>query len=239
MASSSSKNNPSGPLNAHLEIADPHKSHFSANQHHGPLEDFPPPHDDANEDLLTLADSPDLRFAIKTLGVNMIPLVITFLADYLVRNMLFHLVKEKNDIAITSAIGIGNNLITAVGLSVIISLNTGLVSRSSQAFGARNNQLVGYYLHRAFIINSLVLIPSVAILYRSDLLFTAIRFEPELALDVQRYTSKCIPAIIGMMIFNTLSSYLYSCSIFLPSSAALITSSLISTAVAPCTFQKD
>ena len=71
-----------------------------------------------------------------------------------------------------------------VGLAVVVSLNVGLVSKAAQAFGAKNNQLIGFYLHRALIINTIALIPSCCIMYWSDVLFTTLGFDPQFAQDI-------------------------------------------------------
>ena len=177
--------------------------------------------------LPTAESSSTFKQALKTLIADTIPLIIIYLAIFSVRNLSLHFIKEKNNIRLTSAIGVGNTLLNIVGLAVFMSLNAGLVSRSSQAFGAKNNQLVGFYLHRALIINVLGLIPSCCLLYWSDVLCTVMGFDLETANYIQEYSSYCIPGIFAMMVYNTLSSYLYSCDIFLPSSIALIISTIV------------
>ena len=173
-----------------------------------------------------------LKESLKVLIWNIVPLIITYLSTYSVRLVLFYYIKDKNNAYLTSAFGAGNTLMGLVGVAVFVSLNAGLISRSAQAFGAKNYQLVGFYLHRALIINIIVLVPFCCILYRSDAIFVRLGFEAPIARIIQQLTSYCIPGIFTLMIFNTLSSYLYSCNIFLPSAIVTVSSSVIFAVVA-------
>ena len=165
--------------------------------------------------------------ALKVLIVNTIPLIITFFAMFSVRNLSLHYIKGKNKVILTSALGISTTLIGVVGLAVFMSLNAGLVSRSAQAFGAKNYQLIGFYLHRGFIINVLAMLPGYCIIFFSDAIFSSLGFDPELSRFIQKFSTYSIPGLFAMMVFNTLSSYLYSCDIFLPSSVVLVGSSIV------------
>ena len=173
-----------------------------------------------------------LKGSLKIITWNIIPLIITYLSTYLVRLVLFYYIKDKNNTYLTSAFGAGNTLIGLIGVAVIVSLNAGLTSRSAQAYGAKNYQLVGFYLHRALIINITVLVPCCCILYWSDAIFIRIGFEAPIALIIQQFTSYCIPGIFTLMLFNTMSSYLYSCNIFLPSAIVTVSSSVLFAIVA-------
>jgi len=93
--------------------------------------------------------------ALKTVILNSLPLIMIYFILFSIRNLSLHLIKEKNDERLSTAVGLANTILNVVGLSIFISLNTGLTSCSAQAFGARNFQLVGFYLHRGFIINPL------------------------------------------------------------------------------------
>ena len=174
----------------------------------------------------------DLKESLKILTWNFIPLITTYLSVHLVRLVLFYYIKIRNNAYLTSAFGAGNTLLGFVNVAVIVSLNVGLISRSAQAFGAKNYQLVGLYLHRALIINIIVLVPFCCILYWSDAIFIGLGFEAPIAKIVQQFTSYCIPGVFALMLFNTLSSYLYSCDIFLPSAIVTVISSVISAVVA-------
>ena len=180
-----------------------------------------------SSEISHLKKSKSYRQALKILIINTTPLIITFLAIFLSRNLSMHFIKEKNNVVITSALGISITLIGVVGVAVVLSLNSGFISQSSQAFGAENTQPIGLYLHRALIINTIALIPGYCILYWSDALFILIGFDLELSQYAQKFSAYCIPGIYAMMLFNTLSSYLYSCDIFFPSSIAIVISSIV------------
>jgi len=164
--------------------------------------------------------------ALRTLFINTIPLVIVYLALFTVRNLSLHFIKEENDNNLTSAIGIGNTLLNVVGLAVFMSLNAGLISQASKAFGAKNYQLMGFYMHRSLVINTICLIPGFCFLFWADKVCVLVGISPEIAVNVQKLTSGCIIGIYAMMIYHTLSSYLYACNIFFPSSVTLVTSSI-------------
>jgi len=164
--------------------------------------------------------------ALKTLFINTLPLIVVYFALFTVRNLSLHFIKDKNDNNLTSAIGIGNTLLNVVGLAVFMSLNAGLISQASKAFGAKNYQLMGFYMHRALVINTIGLIPGACLLFWADSLCILVGMDPEVARNVQKLTSACIIGVYAMMIYHTLSSYLYSCDIFFPSSFTLVTSSL-------------
>ena len=190
------------------------------------------PQEKQSSNTSTIESSTSLKESLKILTGNIIPLITTYLSTFLVRLMLFYYIKDKNNVYLTSAFGAGNTLIGLIGLAVIVSLNTGLISRSAQAFGAKNYQLVGFYLHRALIINIIGLVPCCCILYWSDVIFVHLGFEAPIALIIQQFTSYCIPGIFMLMLFNTLSSYLYSCDIFLPSAIVTTSSSVVFAMVA-------
>ena len=167
------------------------------------------------------------RKTLKTLIVNTLPLILVYIANFSVRNLSLHFAKERNNTHLTNAIGIGNTLLNVVGLAVFISLNIGLISCSSQAFGAKKYKLVGFYLHRGLIINTLALIPGCCIFYWSDKICMLMGVDPDTAFYIQKLTFNCILGVFAMMIFNTLSAYLYSCDIFFPSSVAIVVSSIV------------
>lgn len=183
-----------------------------------------------NPIMPTLSD-PEVPISFKntlsTLILNTLPLILVYLANFSVRNLSLHFAKEKNNTHLTNAIGVGNTLLNVVGLAVFISLNIGLISCSSQAYGAKKYRLVGFYLHRGLIINTIALIPGCCIFYWSDKICIFMGVDPDTAYYIQKLTFNCILGVFAMMIFNTLSAYLYSCDIFLPSSIALIFSAIV------------
>ena len=176
--------------------------------------------------------SAGLKESLKILAWNIIPLIITYLSTHLVNLVLFYEIKGKNNVYLTSALGARNTLMSWVNVAVIVAINAGLISRSAQAFGAKNYQLIGFYLHRALIINIIILIPCSCILYWSDVIFIRLGFEPSIALIIQEFSSYCIPGIFTLMLSNTLNSYLYSCDIFLPSAIVTVGSSVLFAIVA-------
>ena len=162
--------------------------------------------------------------ALKVLSLNALPLIFIYLALFSIRMVSLHYVKKRNNINLTNAIGIGNSLLNVLSISVFMSLNIGLTSRSAQAFGTKNYQLIGFYLHRAFFINLITFIPGLCCLYWADKICILMGFDVETAYYTQQMTSWCLLGSFFMMIYNTLGAYLQACDIFIPSAVALIVS---------------
>ena len=162
--------------------------------------------------------------AFKTISLNALPLIIIYLALFSVRIVSLHYIKKRNNIYLTNATGIGNSLINVFCIFIYMSLNIGLTSRSAQAFGTKNYQLIGFYLHRAFIINTISFLPGVISLYWADKLCILMGFDVETAYYTQQMTSWCLLGAYFFMIYNTLGAYLNACDIFIPSAVALLIS---------------
>jgi len=165
--------------------------------------------------------------ALKILILNSLPLIMIYFILFSIRNLSLHLIKEKNDERLSTAVGLANTILNVVGLSIFISLNTGLTSCSAQAFGAKNYQLVGFYLHRGFIINLICLIPGFSVLYFCDKIAFLLGFDEQTSLYTQQITSYCIPGIFFLMIYHTLSAYLNGCDIFVAPAIALVVSAIM------------
>jgi len=178
---------------------------------------------------LTAGVSQDYSFkeALKILVLNSLPLIMIYFILFSIRNLSLHLIKEKNDERLSTAVGLANTILNVVGLSIFISLNTGLTSCSAQAFGAKNYQLVGFYLHRGFIINMICLIPGFSVLYFCDKIALMLGFDEQTAYYTQQITSYCIPGIFFLMIYHTLSAYLNACDMFVSPAIALIVSAIM------------
>ena len=158
----------------------------------------------------------DLSYLIicTKLVLSGLPAYITLCIIYLNGNIVFYYLKTHNSIQVLGAYGLAISLINMISTAVITALNEGLISRASQAYGAKNSRLVGLCFHRALIINSILFIPCALLLYFSDEICLMMKYEAQTAYYVQKQLSLSIPAIFILMVFNTMSSYLNACKIF-------------------------
>jgi len=168
-----------------------------------------------------------IKDAFKTLIPNALPLIFVNFILFSIKNLTLHLIKQKQDDRLTTAVGVANTMLNVIGIALYMSFNTGLTSCSAHAFGAKNYQLVGFYLHRAFIINVVSMIPGIIILYQADKICMLLGFDEQTALYTQQITFYCITGVVALMVFNTLTAYLNACDIFVPSAIALTISAVI------------
>ena len=91
-------------------------------------------------------------------------------------------------------------------------MNTGLLTKSYEAFSIDDYELVGLNLHRALLTNTMILIPSFIVLYFSDNICLLLGFDIEVATYAQYMLIRCLPGIFCLMIYTTITSYLNSCN---------------------------
>jgi Na+-driven multidrug efflux pump len=76
-------------------------------------------------------------------------------------------------------------------------------------------EMVGYYLHRAFIINMLIFIPISLIMYFPHFIFVQILgYDHEVATLANEFLMLSLPAVFFFILQDLLSSYLSSCQKF-------------------------
>jgi len=145
-----------------------------------------------------------------------LPCMIQFFSALFVNNTTIHYISLKDDINLYNGMSLAMNLLNCFSFYVIFHSNIGFNAAASQAIGAGNKKLVGFYLHRAFIIHLLFnlfaygllcVAPSVFALAGIDENFTKIAFE---------YLVMIPGYILGVIIFDTLKNYLYVNKIFTP-----------------------
>lgn len=195
--------------------------------------------EDANRPLLnrssagegsqsSTAEAPlSMQTALKIIFTNTLPMVILNFITFSIKNLSLHLVKDRNNDDLTNAVGVGNSLLNVVAIALFMSLNTGLTSGSAQAFGAKNYQLMGHYLHKGFLINAITLIPGCCVLYWSNEIALLLGFDSQTAIYTQQYSALCIIGVIALMIYNTLTGYLNACDIFWAPSIIQIVSAVV------------
>jgi len=175
-----------------------------------------------SENLLSYKD------ILKTLLINSLPIFLSLFAVHADKAYALYLLKHKNsDKELIAASGVGAAWLSVLGTHLFTSLNLGLTTKTSQAFGAKKLRLVGLYLHRAFIINLCLLVPSIIILIISDRVFIMLGVATEIVDLTYKYLLYCIPGLFTFLIYNTLVSTLYGCGMFKIPSLIQVTSALL------------
>eukprot|EP00330_Aristerostoma_sp_ATCC50986_P007287 CAMPEP_0114587132 /NCGR_PEP_ID=MMETSP0125-20121206/10168_1 /TAXON_ID=485358 ORGANISM="Aristerostoma sp., Strain ATCC 50986" /NCGR_SAMPLE_ID=MMETSP0125 /ASSEMBLY_ACC=CAM_ASM_000245 /LENGTH=189 /DNA_ID=CAMNT_0001782889 /DNA_START=41 /DNA_END=610 /DNA_ORIENTATION=+ len=147
---------------------------------------------------------------------NSILISLVHIINTITKNFSFSFLKGQSDNNITAAYGIGNTFLTIFCVAFVVSLNVGMLVESSQNHGLRNFREMGYLLHRAIIINIILLIPLTLLIIFSEDLFILINFEAKLAHSVGSFMVLCLPGIWTYMIFSTMNFYLNAAKIFKP-----------------------
>jgi len=93
------------------------------------------------------ASTPSYGQAIKTLLLSTLPLTLTTAVSFSSQTITLHFLKDNTDIQILAAYSLGGTVMNLLAMTIFISLNVGLTSKSAQAYGAKNYRLVGLYLH--------------------------------------------------------------------------------------------
>ena len=147
---------------------------------------------------------------------NSLPTILYFMSVLCVPAFSLHFIGKLNNAYLLDAVGVGNTLINCTTLAIIVSLNHGLISLASQAYGAKNHILVGMYFQRAIFLNTIVLILCFVCLFFSRRLFLLC----QMPLQTADYAAKLIIYSFGglynFMLFDTMKSYLIAQDIFIP-----------------------
>eukprot|EP00331_Platyophrya_macrostoma_P032883 CAMPEP_0176438416 /NCGR_PEP_ID=MMETSP0127-20121128/19268_1 /TAXON_ID=938130 /ORGANISM="Platyophrya macrostoma, Strain WH" /LENGTH=506 /DNA_ID=CAMNT_0017822357 /DNA_START=26 /DNA_END=1546 /DNA_ORIENTATION=+ len=143
---------------------------------------------------------------------NSIPNTITNFSFYLSTTISFSFLASysSDNTKLLAACGIGASIVVSAYYSIFYSLNTAVLNLGSQAIGSKNYELVGYTLHRALIINTLLMLPLAFLISKSGSLLILTGIDEEVAqLDM-------IPAVSLSVVFNTLHYYLIAQGILYP-----------------------
>lgn len=160
----------------------------------------------------------DLKWneAMQVLFKSSLPIAIVYFLNIFSRLTVFYFLKPMGQDLLSGAYGIGNTFISGVCFAMTVSLNLGMLSRLSQAYGHQKYQLMGYYLHRGFITNTMAQLVLAIIMHYSYEIFTLLGYSENLAVQINSYLSTSIPSIFMYMIFSTLNFYLISIRVFAP-----------------------
>lgn len=167
-----------------------------------------------------------MRESIMIVTKSALPMIMTYFLRYIVQIFMFYLLKAYKDDGITASYGIGNTFLNVVCVSIVISLNVGLLSRLAQAFGKRKFELMGLYFHRGLVINFLVQIFLSILIYFSNHLFELANYKTDLANTIRYYLMYNLPSNYLFMVFHTCNFYLVACRVFRPAAYMQMISSI-------------
>ena len=126
----------------------------------------------------------------------------------------YYIVSHLNDTLLIDAVGIGNTFIECVVLTPLISLNLGLGTIASQAFGAHQSNLAGTYLNRAGIINlSLIMLGAIIVGYSAPF-FAFCGYEEKLIPLITQYLSYIFFSTVFSCVFDLLRNYAQAMNVF-------------------------
>ena len=113
-------------------------------------------------------------------------------------------------------LGTATTWISLTASLVFIGLNTGFSAITAQAFGSKNYELVGLYLHRAIILRVIIFFFSFFLLLFSEQILTTIGIPAQSTAYAGTYCRYAIPGVFMLSLSETLKSYIISQSIFRP-----------------------
>lgn len=116
----------------------------------------------------------------------------------------------------TSAFGIGVTFLNIFCIAILLSLNIGMLINCSKAYGEKNYKLIGIIIHRAIIINIILLVLVTILVVFSESIFLVVGYTPEVARLIYSFLIRALPGVWMYIAFNTLNFYLVALKIFQP-----------------------
>lgn len=117
-----------------------------------------------------------------------------------------YLISLLNNPILIGAVGLGNTWIEFPMLSLIISLNSSLLTLLSQALGKQDHQLAAGYLQKALIVNSAIYIICAVILLAAKQILVRLGYEPALVQETSQYLIFMTTGLFGSFLFDTFNN---------------------------------
>ena len=152
---------------------------------------------------------------IKQLAEGCIPNILYFALVNL--GMVFNLYfisSANNDETLIASIGVGNTWIEATCYTLIASVNCGLNTLISQAYGAKDYNLVAKYFQRGLLINSVVLLSISVLSVLSADFFNLFGYDKDLSASTGKYIIYMMPEMAAYVLFDTLKTYAQGHTVF-------------------------
>ena len=107
-----------------------------------------------------------------------------------------YFIGKFNNPVLLGGVGLGNVWLNLGGLCFIISLNVGLQTLCSQAFGAKNHNQIGYYYQRGVVILTVMMgVMTILILTFTKRILKAINVEEETVEYAYDYILNLMPGV--------------------------------------------
>ena len=162
----------------------------------------------------------ELRSCTYTLFTDSLPYVINLIGSFIVTtlNLIYFSNSVPEQVAPDAIAGVGIAVTwTAITTFVVImSLNGGFSTLAAQAFGSKNYELVGLYLHRSLIIRTLCLIPGFILLIYCEECLLALGVSERPVIYAGMYARALIPGTFLLMLGDTFKAYIIAHNIFKP-----------------------
>ena len=155
-----------------------------------------------------------------TLLTDSLPYVIYLIGFFIVTtlNLIYFSKSVPAEVApdAIAGVGIAGTWLAITTFLVIMSLNGGFSTLAAQAFGSKNYELVGLYLHRSLVIRTLGLIPSIILLIYCEECLLAFGVSERSVAYAGVYARACIPGAFLYMLGDTLKAFIIAHNIFKP-----------------------
>jgi MATE family multidrug resistance protein len=170
---------------------------------------------------ITSISSNSYAQVFKSLTLNSIPTIIYMGSTLAMLSISLHFVgglgdNEEEQASMLDAVGVALTLLNATSMGFVMSLNNGLISVGSQAYGSRNYRLLGIYFHRAIFLNIIVWAISCGFLCTSYYIFLGMQMSPGNAHIASEMTIYTFGALLAFAMYDTLKAFLMAQDIFLP-----------------------
>lgn len=150
----------------------------------------------------------------RLLTVSSLPSLIQSLTSTIAFSMMIYFISLHKESNLVGAVGMGTTIYFTGITAFLQALNVGLAILGSQAFGAKNPQLLGYYFKKSLVIQMAVLVPLALMCSRFSKIFKMIGFQPDLAEDIEKVVLAMIPSAIPFFYFDTAKNFLVAQKIF-------------------------
>ena len=152
--------------------------------------------DKENNDEFTIAES--FLHETKIMFQIFIPICIAALAEFspqvIINNVIGHLPNAQHAIA---TVGLARMFSSITGSVFTMGILSGLYTTIPQSIGAKRKDLLHFYVQRAFVISSIIMIPIILIQIFSDRILKLIGQPEDLLHDSMIYCVLIIPNIYG------------------------------------------
>ncbi|KAG7713108.1 hypothetical protein KL949_002543 [Ogataea haglerorum] len=163
----------------------------------------------------------DYVFELKLIWKDSMPLIVAFFLQYFLSVSPLLIVSRISAQALGAAT-LATMYMNIAYLGVIQGAVTAVDSFAPHAFGAGNYAMVGEVVQKNLAVNTILLVPMVALCWFSGTVLSALQPDPELASLAQTYLRIVTLGIPGLLIFEVGKRYLQAQNIFHASTYVLL-----------------